>query len=576
MEGNVGKDKLEFILNQGESTFAKVKMDWIEVGTWALPYTTKWLMSTTEGARNNRHLADPSHLLSLRSCVAGFMEGNTSATRPWFQIRSSGEYENLSQSSKRWLEIFTSRVRRVFNISNFYHASAGFYYHYNVYNTGTYWIEELENGRLFYHLLIPGSYTLACNSRGEHNILTLTRCLTVRQVVDEYGIKKAKGGYDFSNISDDVKKMYDEGNYNEKVTVVSVTMENPDYDTTKPVALLNKQWITYTYERGGSSSGARGYDTDLFTTFDPYSPKNKGKYLRIEARSRKPFIAGAGHRNNAFPYGETGPTTEVVGLIKSLTHKAIAKDQALEQMLRPAVQGPANLNRSYITTAANSFVPLDPTSAKPGGGLRQIFEINPAFGSLLQDQADLRRIVDKFYYADFLLFLSNNPKTRTAAEANAIVQEQQTVIGPQLQSLNMTHNVPNLDYAMDYVLENDPEMPPPPEELQGEFLRAEITSIFAQATRAADLPNINQYVSMIMNIAQLDPGILQKANLDKVADLYEDRLYLPTGLNNPQDIVDARREQQQAMQARDRMIEEQLPAVAGAAKDVGLTGQPQQ
>lgn len=579
MKGNKGdKSNLEFIRTQSKEIFDKVRASWIEAGEWTLPYSTKWLLAQTEGERNNRHIVDPTHTLALRSCVAGFMEGNTSSTRPWFRILSSSETEDVSQAAKRWLEIFTNRSRRALQLSNFYHSSAGFYFHYNVYNTGSYWVDELPNNRLFFHLLIPGSYYIMNNALGEATMMVREMRMNVKQLVEEYGVRKPSGGYDWSNFSEDVRKMYEESNYTQSVEVVCVAKENPDYDSTKPQALLNRKWIIHTYETG--SCGASGYDKDAVGSYGgTYDPDRKGedtRFLRIEARARKPFIVGASVRNGNFPYGETGPTTEALGLIKSLNHKAIAKDQAIEQMLRPALQGPANLNKSYISTAPNSYVPLDAMSVKPGGGLRSIFEINPAFGSLLQDQQDLRRMVDKFYYADFLLFLSNNPKTRTAAEATAIVQEQQTVIGPQLQSLNFTHNFPVVDYVMDYVLETDPMLPPPPEELQGEFLKTDFISVFAQATRAADLPAVDRYLAMIMNVAQLDPKIMQKANLDKIADLYEDRLYLPVGLNNPQELVDARREQEQAMAARQRMMEEQLPAMAGAAKDVGLTvGQKQ-
>lgn len=575
--GEKDKNRFEYIRKQSQQIFSEVRESWIEAGRWALPHTVKYLLTkTNRGERINQHIVDPTHILSLRSCVAGFMEGNSSASRPWFRILSSAESEDVSQSTKRWLEIFTNRVRRALSLSNFYYASAGFYAQFNVYNTGSYWIDELPSQRLFFHLLIPGSYTVMNNALGEAVLMEREIEMTVKQLVEEYGTK-VNGQWKWDNFSKGVRKMYENSEYDTKVKVAVLAMENPDFDPSKPIALLNRKWIIYSYETG--DSGASGYDLDTLghdSTFDPTHKDNRDKFLRVEARSRKPFVVGAGPRNGSFPYGETGPTFEALGLIKSLNYKAIVKDQALEQMVRPAVQGPANLNRSYITTNSNSFVPLDPMSAKPGGGLRTIFEINPGMGALLQDQADLRRIVDKFYYADFLLFLSNNPKTRTAAEANAIVQEQQTVIGPQLQSLNFTHNFPIVDYVMDYVLETDPMLPPPPAEIQGEFLKTDFISIFAQATRAADLPGVDRYLGMIMNVGQLDPSVLQKANLDKIADIYEDRLYLPVGVNNPQDMVDARREREQAMAQRNRMIEEQMPAMAGAARDVGLSVSQQQ
>src|SRR5690606_36515956 len=108
---------------------------------------------------------------------------------------------------------------------------------------------------------------------------------------------------------------------------------------------------------------------------------------------------------------------------------------------------------------------------------------------------------------------------------------------------------------------------PPPPDLQGTSLRVEFVSVFAQAQRSFDLPAIERYMAMIERVGQIDPKVLQKVNTDKLADLYEDRLYLPSGLNNPQDKVDAMREQAAREAARQQQLQETLPAVAKAGKD---------
>ena len=185
-------------------------------------------------------------------------------------------------------------------------------------------------------------------------------------------------------------------------------------------------------------------------------------------------------------------------------------------------------------------------------------------------------MVDKLFYADFLLFLSRNPKTRTATEVEGVLEEQQRVIGPNLQSLNFSYNVPVLEWVMDYVMFEDPFLKPPPPSLQGQSLNPEFISIFAQAQKAADLPAIDRYAAMIGNVAQIDPKILAKINTDKLADLYEDRLYLPAGLNNPQSKVDAMREQAERDFKRKQTLEETIPAVAKAAKDASSARTQQQ
>src|SRR5574338_165530 len=86
MEYPVNKTTCEFIRHQAKQKFDQVRSTWIQCGEWSMPYRISWLKNQTEGDRNNNHIVDPTHILALRSYVAGFLEGNTSATRPWFRV----------------------------------------------------------------------------------------------------------------------------------------------------------------------------------------------------------------------------------------------------------------------------------------------------------------------------------------------------------------------------------------------------------------------------------------------------------------------------------------------------------
>jgi len=565
----ITKQHCEFLRHQAKSKFDKVRGTWCDLLRWALPYRATWILSQTQGERKNQHIVDPTHILALRSFVAGFLEGNTSATRPWVRIGTRDGQRDDDFEVKKWLQHFTDRVHSYMSSSNFYHAAGNFYYDYGVVNTGAHYIEELEDG-FFFHTLIPGAYFVLNNSYGEADVLVREFCLNVKSVVETYGTYDEDGKADWSNISGNVRKMYEEGNYDQQVDIVHVVQRNPNYKPSEVEIPENRQWIELTYEMGlgnaefskeGIMNGDGGASIDMDET-----------YLKTHYTQRKPFIVGKS--TDDFEYGEKGPTLDSLGLIRSLNKKAIGKDEALEKMLSPALQGPASLRKSYVSQAANTFVPLDSRSISQNQKIEPIYQINPAIGALIQDVSDMRGQVDKLYFADFLLFLSKNPKTRTATEANAIVEEQQRIIGPNLQSLNFSYNVPVVEWVMDYVLHEDPYLMPVPEALQGQSLKPEFISVFAQAQRAADLPSIDRYASMIANVAQIDPRVLDKINTDKLADLYEDRLYLPAGLNNPQSKVDAMREQAQAQAQRQQMMEQTIPAMAKAAKDAQAV-QPQ-
>lgn len=559
------KEKLEYLRVQSKQRFDKIRNTWIELGGWAAPWRIKWLLSQTEGERNNRHIVDTTHITALRSYTAGFMEGNTSSSRPWYRT-GTGEMEvDMFPEHHDWLDKFNAATYRNFSKSNFYHSVGQFYYDYGVFNTGAYYIEEVPSIGLFYHNLEPGSFYSLNNSYGDAVVLVREFQLTVKALVEGYG-RKVDGSADWSNISSEVRKMYEDGIYTQYVGVVQVVQRNEDFDPNLPVGGKNRQWVSYTYETGqGKGEYIYEVSNSLSSSF---SVGNEGLFLKVSYSKYKPFLVGKSASGNNYEYGETGPTLDALGAIKSLQKKAIAKDQALEHILRPAMQGPSTLKKSYVTTSPNSFVPLDAFSNQ-GKGMRPIFEINPAVGALTGDVQDLRSQVEKLYYADYLLYLSRNPKTRTAAETHAVVQEQQTFIGPNLQSLNWTHNTPIVEHMMEWTLDNDPSVPPLPEGLQGRFIKPEFISVFAQAQRAADLPVIDRYMAMISQVASINPSILDKANLDRIADLYEDRLYLPAGINRPQNEVDARREQAQMMMQRQQELEAAM-STASAAKDASV------
>lgn len=568
------KGDLEYLRQQAKQRFDKVRSTWIDIGQWVAPHRVRYMLSQTEGERKNNHIVDTTHLTAHRSFVAGHMEGNTSATRPWFKIGTGDMAVDLDPQNKEWLDLFSRYCLRNFARSNFYLASTVAYGDYGTFNTAGYFIEELQD-RLHYHVLTPGAYFVLNNGLGEPVVLIVETILTVKALVEEYARKREGGGYDWSNISSEVKDMYDKGVYGETVMTIRCIKENDDFDPEQPIGGENRRWVSYTYELAGNSNeylpGTAG-SPDNNIGFD-----NKGKYLRVSYHNYKPFVIPKTASTMNFEYGEVGPSLSALGCIKSLNKKALSKDQAIEQTLRPTLQGPAGLKKSYITTQSNRFIPLDAMSDR-NGGLRSVFQVGPEFGVLVQDVGDLRQQVNELYFADYLLYLSRNPKTRTATEAAAVVQEQQLVIGPNLQFLNYSQNVPLVEHIMEYTLDNEPELPPIPSGLAGRFIKPEFISVFAQAQRAADLPQVERYLAMVQQVGQINPQIFDKVNLDKIADIYEDRLYLPAGVNRPQDMVDAKREQAQAMAQRQQQLEA-MTQMSKAAGNVGMTvnqGEPEE
>ena len=71
----------------------------------------------------------------------------------------------------------------------------------------------------------------------------------------------------------------------------------------------------------------------------------------------------------------------------------------------------------------------------------------------------------------------------------------------------------------------------------------------------------------LLLLTPINPQAWANINLDKLAEIYEDRFYLPPGLNNPKGKVEALRQQAEQAAQRQQMLEA-LPNVSGAAKDI--------
>ena len=549
------------IYAQAKEKFEVFRASWLDQLMWLMPHRAKHLLGTDVDKVKGYPIFDGTHLLAHRSHTAGFLEGNTSASRPWIRYSHPDKDKNRFKTNREWLDKATERSLSILSGSNFYHQAATFYNDFGAVETGTHIFRKVAN-RLHVYTLMPASYFVVNNALGEAEILIRELSLTAPMIVKHYGTRNKSGTPDWSKFSKRVKELYDANDHKTKIELIEFIARNKDFDYNKTVGGSNRQWASVTMETG------KCFSTGFLGRYYTYDEELEKKFLDVVHSRRKPFVVGKAAGEE---YGESGPMVNSIGLIRSLNKKAVSKDIAIEKMLDPTLQGPASIRKSYITTQARKSIPLDPT-AMAQGGLRSVYEINPAIGALTMDVEDMRRQVEKFFYADFLLFLSNNPKTRTATEAQAVINEQQSVIGPNLQSLNFSYNMPISEYMLDYVITEDPYLPPPPTDLEGEWINTEFISVFAQVQRAFDLPQINQFVDRWMGIAQLNPEAWAHIDLQTLANVYEDRYFLPAGLNVDAKVIDAMKAQAQEQMQRQQMIEA-IPAAAQASKNMAQAEQ---
>lgn len=562
---------LEANVSELEKEFEYIKPDWIDLLYWSSPHKVEMLLGGEKtGRRNNNHIVNPHHLLSRRAFISGFMEGNTSSTRQWGLFETGDQDLNKDPEVKEFQQLLTRKVFNNLSSSNIYRHLPVTYEDISTVNTSVLYIDELPEGKLHYTPLDAGTYHLENDWKGDAVVLVRKFKLTVRQLVHTYG-KKIDGEWNWEVFSKEVKDWYEKGKYSEKVCVVEWCGKNEFFDADDAPAGSNRPWVCLTYESGYEGSGYKTNDR-LVDGSGKTTRKEEDntRFLRIQNRSARPFVAPKNISSNNFAYGQTGCMLDALGVIKSINKKSIVRDTNLDFMSETAIQGMAGLKKSYRSNQAGTHLPMSVYEMQQlqQQGQMQLARANgQGYQLLTADSKDLEQLIDRLFYADYLLYMVNNPKTRTAREVDVIEQEKQLIAGPLLQSLDHSLNVPLLEYNADYILRTDPSIVIP-EALAGKSLQVKITSVFAQVQRAADLPQVDKFVQVMSNLAMTtqNPALLDKVNFDKYADIYEDRLYLPAGLNRDQDQVDSQRERQQMMREREQQLQ-QAAVQAGANKD---------
>ena len=135
----------------------------------------------------------------------------------------------------------------------------------------------------------------------------------------------------------------------------------------------------------------------------------------------------------------------------------------------------------------------------------------------------------------------------TATEIQARREEGLFALGTVIERLSTEALDPMLDRVFKILLQKG-LIPDPPEELQGQELKVEYTSILSQAQKAGALVSIERFLRFIQEAAQTHPEIMDSFNFDAAAD--EVGQTIPAKLINDmkeREVIRTERAEQQAL-----------------------------
>lgn len=532
-EQETRKQFLQNQLSQLVTARSTYDAHWKELSDFILPNCGRFL--TTDAGRNKRNtkVVDPTGGLASRTLESGMLSGITSPTRPWFSLNTPNKQLMDSWPVKMWLSQVVELMNDVMNKSNWYQSLTVLYRYLGTFATGAISILEDDEDVIRTHVLPIGSYYISNSDRLQVDTVFRKFSMTCRQLVAKFGLE---------NVSDSVKSAWDTGAYETWFEVVHAVLPNTNRDTGK-LNSKNKRYSSVYYEPGGSGD----------------------KLLSESGFDEMPILVPRWDINGEDAYGSSCPGILALGGVKALQLQQKRKDQAIDKLVNPPMMAPSSMKNERL-----SLLPGDVTYYNGAGdtqGFKPVYEINPRISELLESIQDGRQLTNECYFVPLFNMFSNiNTRSMPIEAVNEMRDEKMLQIGPVLDRLNDELLDPAIDRIFN-IMNRRGMLPPPPEELQGQPLRVEYTSVMAQAQKAVGIGSIERFVGFIGNMAAA--GFQQaadKLDVDQAIDEYGDMLGVPTTITKSDEQVQAEREQR----AQQQQAAQSLQMGTGAA-DIAKT-----
>lgn len=486
---------------------------WRELSDYILPRRLRYLSTDrNRGDKRNQRILDSTATRSARVLASGMMGGMTSPARPWFGLTTPDRDLAEWAPVKEWLGDVTVRMAAQFHATNFYNAMPLAYLDLGVFSThASIALDDAQDVLRFYPLPV-GGYMLASDQRGVVDTLVREYSMTVRQLVAEFGL---------DNVSDSTKVAWQRGSYEQWIEVVHVIRPNPDADPRK-LASKHKPWTSCYFEAGSDGE----------------------QFLRETGFDNFPALCPRWDVLGEDVYG-TGPGMDALGDCKQLQLMESKSLKALDKMIDPPLVGPTTLRTTMVNMLPGGITLVDEREGFTG--LRPLHQVNYQLDAVEAKAEAVRNRIRGVFHEDLFLMLSldNRRQPATAREIAERHEEKLIVLGPVLERLNDELLGPAVDRMFNAMLKRG-LLPRPPEELQGQALKIEYTSILAQAQKMVATGAVERFMGFAGNLAAANPDVLDKVDMDQALDEYGQMLGVPPRIVRPDEQVAAIRQQRAA------------------------------
>lgn len=520
---------------------------WNELADFILPRRGRFMLSdVNRGDRRTKNIIDSTGTFASRTLGSGMHSGMTSPSRPWFQYGVTDPLLNEIPAVKAWLYEATKIVHTVFAKTNLYKTLPTLYQDAGVFATSAMIHLEDDEDVAYFDTFPIGSYMIGTDDRGRVRQFMREYTLTVAQLIKRFS-PIVDGLHDMRNISQQVQDLWRTGARQLRIQIIHVIVPNDFYDTSAGhlVSPSKKAFVECYYELGSDRTWYGG---------------KQEVYLKEGGYDEFPVYAFRWEVAGEDTYGTNSPGMTALGDIKQLQHGEKRGSQALDLLVKPPMKGPTTMKSAKASIIAGDITYVDEQGDK--GGYKPVFEIRPDLDKLEAKQEQKRYLIRRAFHEDlFLQMISDTRLQRpTAREVDERHEEKLLALGPVLEQVTRDVLDPLTTRQFNICLRKG-MFPEPPEELRGQPLKVEYISIMATAMKMIGIGSLDRFTSSIVQIATVQPDVLDGINTDEVADAYHEMTGVPPKLLRDPKERDAIREARakQAQQAQ----------TATVAKDAG-------
>jgi hypothetical protein len=529
------RKRVELMRNERTSFFPY----WQDLSDFCLAHRGRFLITDRDkGYKRNTKQINNTARLAVRTLASGMMAGITSPARPWFKLGMADDTLMEIPDVKMWLMNVERLMREIFNQSNLYNSLHATYQELGVFGTASMGVFEDFENVIRCKPYTVGSYFLALNGKDVVDTWAREYQMTVAQVVDRFG---------FDQCSVSVQNQWNSGNTEQWVSVTHMVEPNSNRDHMSPLA-KDKRFRSVYYEEAKGSKG--------------------DKFLLESGFDELPILAPRWEVTGEDIYGVACPGMDALGDTQTLQVSEEMKYQGYEKTVDPHMIAPSTMRNAVtdgLPPGEISFV--DPSALE---GLRSAYNINFPLQYMNEDIAIVQERINKAFYVDLFMMLSNTDRRQiTAREIAERHEEKLLMLGPVLERLHNELLDPLIDRTFNIGLKAGifGEIP---EQLSEKSIKVEYISVLAQAQRLIAVGGIRQVAGYVGEIAAIWPEARHKFKAAKSVD------DMAAAIGVSPDLIASDDEYQQAVQAEAEAAQQaqaaaSMPQMVDSAKTLSET-----